>query len=107
MNEAKTTLKNAFAFLNDHLQKQTFLVGERITYADISACLTLRSAFENVLTADFRKQYPSVTRWFMTIINQPGVKARGFNRTEILRQRRFGCLHLCESYLHARVNIDN
>jgi len=75
MNEAKTTLKNAFAFLNDHLQKQTFLVGERITYADISACLTLRSAFENVLTADFRKQYPSVTRWFMTIINQPGVKS--------------------------------
>ena len=51
------------------------MVGERITYADISICLTLRSAYENVFTADFRKAYPNVNRWFMTIVNQPGVKS--------------------------------
>merc|ERR1712131_166371 len=57
------------------LSKQTFLVGERITYADISCCLTLKSAFENVLTAEFRSGFPHVTRWFNTVMNQPGVKS--------------------------------
>merc|ERR1712137_789204 len=52
MNDAKANLKAAFGFINDVLSKQTFLVGERITYADISCCLTLKSAFENVLTAN-------------------------------------------------------
>jgi len=75
MNDAKATLSKAMSFLNDVLAAQTFLVGERITYADISTCLTLRSAYENVFTADFRKAYPNVNRWFMTIVNQPGVKS--------------------------------
>merc|ERR1739848_920376 len=65
----------AFGFINDVLSKQTFLVGERITYADISCCLTLKSAFENVLTAEFRSGFPHVTRWFNTVMNQPGVKS--------------------------------
>jgi len=68
-------LKAAFGFINDVLSKQTFLVGERITYADISCCLTLKSAFENVLTAEFRSGFPHVTRWFNTVMNQPGVKS--------------------------------
>merc|ERR1711970_522037 len=75
MNDAKANLKAAFTFLNDILSKQTFLVGERITYADISCCLTLKSAFENVLVADFRSGFPHVTRWFNTVMNQPGVKS--------------------------------
>merc|ERR1711937_196305 len=45
------------------------------TYADISCCLTLKSAFENVLTAEFRSGFPHVTRWFNTVMNQPGVKS--------------------------------
>ena len=75
MNDAKANLKAAFGFINDVLSKQTFLVGERITYADISCCLTLKSAFENVLTAEFRSGFPHVTRWFNTVMNQPGVKS--------------------------------
>lgn len=75
MNDAKATLQKAMTFLNDVLAAQTFLVGERITYADISICLTLRSAYENVFTADFRKAFPNVNRWFLTIVNQPGVKS--------------------------------
>jgi len=75
MNDAKTNLKAALGFMNDVLAKQTFLVGERITYADISTALTLRSAFENVLVADLRSAYAHVSRWFMTVVNQPGVKS--------------------------------
>merc|ERR1712042_69836 len=35
----------------------------------------LKSAFENVLVADFRSGFPHVTRWFNTVMNQPGVKS--------------------------------
>merc|ERR1712025_281471 len=75
MNDAKTNLKAALGFMNDVLAKQTFLVGERITYADITTALTLRSAFENVLVAELRNSVPHVSRWFMTVVNQPGVKS--------------------------------
>jgi len=75
MNDAKTNLKAALGFMNDILAKQTFLVGERITYADITTALTLRSAFENVLVAELRNSFAHVSRWFMTVVNQPGVKS--------------------------------
>ena len=61
--------------MNGILAAQTFLVGERITYADITCALTLRSAYENVLTPEWRAAFPHVNRWFMTVINQPGVKS--------------------------------
>jgi len=75
VSSAKENLKAAFSFLNGILANQTFMVGERITYADITCALTLRSAYENVLTPEWRAPFPHVNRWFMTIINQPGVKS--------------------------------
>merc|ERR1711868_297191 len=75
VNDAKANLKEAFAFMNNVLAGQTFLVGERITYADITVALTLRSAYENVLTPEWRGEFAHVNRWFMTVINQPGVKS--------------------------------
>jgi elongation factor 1-gamma len=57
------------------LANQTFMVGERITYADITCALTLRSAYENVFTPEWRAPFPHVNRWFMTVVNQPGVKS--------------------------------
>lgn len=75
VNAAKENLKEAFSFMNGILSSQTFMVGERITYADITCALTLRSAYENVLTPEWRADFPHVNRWFMTVINQPGVKS--------------------------------
>merc|ERR1712002_414389 len=75
VNQAKEDLKAAFEYLNGILANQTFLVGERITYADITCALTLRSAYENVFTPEWRAPFSHVNRWFMTIINQPGVKS--------------------------------
>lgn len=75
VNDAKANLKDYFTHLNGMLAGQTFLVGERITYADITCALTLRSAYENVFTPEWRAPYPHVNRWFMTVVNQPGVKS--------------------------------
>jgi len=75
VNDAKANLKDYFTQLNAMLANQTFMVGERITYADITCALTLRSAYENVFTPEWRAPFPHVNRWFMTVVNQPGVKS--------------------------------
>ncbi|KAG0057668.1 hypothetical protein BGZ83_005607 [Gryganskiella cystojenkinii] len=58
-----------------HLIKKTFLVGERVTLADISAATGLFAGFKLLFDATFRKEFPAVTRWFNTIVNQTHFKA--------------------------------
>merc|ERR1719318_1246661 len=72
---AKEDIKRALSVLNKNLESRTFLVGERISLADISVGLNLLSLYKMVFDAEFRKQYQNVNRWFITFINQPQVKA--------------------------------
>merc|ERR1711915_929395 len=60
---------------NDHLLTRTFLVGERISLADIAVACTLLNLYKHVLDPSFRKPFLNVTRWFTTVINQPNAKA--------------------------------
>ncbi|KAL1642185.1 elongation factor EF-1 gamma subunit [Didymella pomorum] len=64
------TLK-AVQVLEDHLQKQTFLVGERVTLADLFTASIVGRAFQYVLDRKWREQHPNVTRWFKTVHNAP------------------------------------
>lgn len=72
---ARKDVDHLLSVLNQHLTKNTFLVGERITLADIAVFTTLLSLFENVLEAGDRKTFQSVSRWFTTLLNQKQVKA--------------------------------
>lgn len=72
---AKEEIKKALSHLNNHLSTRTWLVGERITQADISVACTLSMLYKNVLDATFRNSYANVNRWFMTAINQPQFKS--------------------------------
>eukprot|EP00088_Acartia_fossae_P008089 TRINITY_DN1380_c0_g1_i4.p1 TRINITY_DN1380_c0_g1~~TRINITY_DN1380_c0_g1_i4.p1 ORF type:complete len:428 (-),score=141.96 TRINITY_DN1380_c0_g1_i4:135-1418(-) len=74
-DRAKDDIKKCLEYLNSHLLTKTFLVGERVTLADISVCCTMLSLFKYVLDPAFRKPFMNVTRWFTTVINQPNVKA--------------------------------
>merc|ERR1712002_1452888 len=74
-DRAKEDIKSAFNMLNTHLLTKTFLVGERISLADISVCCTMLNLFKMVLDPAFRKNYVNVTRWFTTVVNQPNMKA--------------------------------
>lgn len=80
VERAKQDLKTTLAALNSRLVHQTFLVGERLTLADIVVFATLLSAYEKVLDPAFRAPFGSVNRWFNTVLNQPQVKAvvKGF-----------------------------
>ncbi|KKZ61276.1 elongation factor 1-gamma [[Emmonsia] crescens] len=66
---------NALAVLEKHLTSNTYLVGERITLADLFAASMSTRGFEFVLGNNWRMQNPAVTRWYNTIVNQEVYKA--------------------------------
>jgi len=72
---AKEDIKAALKALNDHLLSRTFLVGERLTLADIAVACTLLSLYKQVLEPSLRADFGNVTRWFTTVVNQPHCKA--------------------------------
>jgi elongation factor 1-gamma len=71
---SKAALKK-LGVLNTHLTANTYLVGERITLADIFTAALLTRAFATVIDKKVRSDYPAVTRWFQTIVAQPAFKA--------------------------------
>jgi len=73
-DRAKADLLAALQTLNEHLLHSTFLVGERISLADISVATTLLLPFQHVLDEAARGEYKNLNRWFNTIVNQPKVK---------------------------------
>merc|ERR1711864_42164 len=68
-------IKVALKTLNDHLLTRTFLVGERLTLADIAVACTMLALYKQVLDPAFRKPFMNVTRWFSTVVNQPNALA--------------------------------
>jgi len=74
MEKAKTDLRRSLLALNSHLHYKTFLVGERISLADICVVANLLLAYKWVLDPEFRAGFNNVTRWFVTMINQKEVK---------------------------------
>ncbi|CAH2325086.1 elongation factor 1-gamma [Pelobates cultripes] len=73
--QAKEEVKHVLAALDSHLQTRTFLVGERITLADINVVCSLLWLYKQVLDPSFRQPFGNVTRWFVTCVNQPQFRA--------------------------------
>ncbi|XP_008557385.1 elongation factor 1-gamma [Microplitis demolitor] len=71
VENAKEDLAKSLSALNTHLLSKTYLVGERITLADISVAMTLLHLYQYVLEPKARQPYQNVNRWFQTIVNQP------------------------------------
>jgi elongation factor 1-gamma len=68
---AKADIKKALELLNKHLTYRTYLVGERISLADIVVSMALYRLYTMVMDITFRKNYGNVNRWFLTCVNQP------------------------------------
>ena len=66
-------MREVFAFLNTFLKTRTFLVGERLTLADVSLAADLLLAYRHVADEKFRKPYGNLNRWFLTVVNQESV----------------------------------
>ncbi|CAH8490960.1 unnamed protein product [Schistosoma rodhaini] len=71
--KAKACISSVLKFLNEQLSKITFLVGDRLSQADITVFTALHPLFTHVYEENDRKSYPHVVRWYTTIANQPEV----------------------------------
>ena len=57
--------------LEDHLLVNTYLVGERLTLADIFTTSLISRGFQFFFDKPWRSESPNVTRWYETVYNQP------------------------------------
>jgi len=75
-NKAKEAFMHTLAVLDDYLKLRTYLVGDRVTLADIACYCALHFAYKQKLfNAECEKKYVNVHRWFCTCVNQPQAKA--------------------------------
>ncbi len=58
------------SFLEVTLSRKTFLVGQRLTLADLVVAAHLARGFEFVLGSDWRIAHPNAARYFTTIVHQ-------------------------------------
>lgn len=58
--------------METHLKTRTFIVGQRMTLADISMACSLRKSLEQTGVDEIRKLYPNTVRWFLTCVHHMG-----------------------------------
>jgi len=73
-NKAKSDIRRVMSVLNGHLATRTFVVGERLSIADIGLVCALYPLYVEVLDNKTRKPFGNVNRWYKTCINQPEFK---------------------------------
>ncbi len=75
---ALESIQHFLGLLERHLTHQTFIVGERVSLADIALVCTLAPVFAKVLDAPTRsRNIPSVTRWYITCRKQAAFASLG------------------------------
>ncbi len=70
VQRAREDLSRELQFLDEQLKTRTYLVGERLTLADVCVAADLWLAYEHVLDATVRAPLTNVNRWFLTVVNQ-------------------------------------
>jgi len=73
--KAQEDIKKVLSILDNHLLTRTYLVGNYVTLADVAVATALLQLYQLVLDPTFRKEFVNTNRWFVTIVNQPEVKA--------------------------------
>ncbi|KAL1898397.1 elongation factor EF-1 gamma subunit [Ceratocystis pirilliformis] len=71
VEDAQAATLKAISVVEAYLVNNTFLVGERVSLADLYAAGLISGGFEYFFDVKFRQEYPATTRWFSTIIAQP------------------------------------
>jgi elongation factor 1-gamma len=71
VEDAQKAALKAVSVVEAHLANNTFLVGERITLADLFAVGIIARGFEFFFDKKWRSENPNVSRWYETVYNQP------------------------------------
>lgn len=72
---AKSELKKILNLLDQYLSTRTYLVGERVTLADVTVACDLFLLFQWIIDFTMREEHKHVTRWFLTLMNQKEFQA--------------------------------
>ncbi|KAF1994540.1 hypothetical protein P154DRAFT_475798 [Amniculicola lignicola CBS 123094] len=75
VDESQKATTKAVHVFEEHLLTHTYLVGERLTLADIFAASVLARGFQYFYDDAWRAENPNVTRWYETIYNVPSYSA--------------------------------
>jgi len=70
----RSDILNLFSNWNSTLRSRTWLVGERISLADVALATSLYLVFEHCMDSSLRSSLPHLTRWFTTVLGQKEVK---------------------------------
>ncbi|KAJ6230113.1 elongation factor 1-gamma [Anaeramoeba flamelloides] len=70
VQQKKTEIAQLLNRLNQYLADKTFLLGEKISLADIIISCALTDGIVHVLFPQFLKKYTNVLRWYNTVIRQ-------------------------------------
>lgn len=70
VEENQKAAELAVSVVEAHLLNNTFLVGERLTLADLFATSIIARGFEFFYDKAWRAEHPNVTRWYSTVHNQ-------------------------------------
>lgn len=71
VEESQKATSKVISVLEQHLHVNTFLVGDRITLADLFVCGMIARGFQYFFDKKWRSENPNVARWYETINHQP------------------------------------
>ncbi|KAJ4320420.1 elongation factor EF-1 gamma subunit [Neodidymelliopsis sp. IMI 364377] len=75
VDESQKAALKAVHVLEEYLLTHTYLVGERLTLADLFAASILARGFQYFFDKAWRSENPNVTRWYETVYNTPSYSA--------------------------------
>jgi len=73
--KAMEDIAKALAILDGHLADKVWIVGNRVTLADIVMCVAISSPIKFVMDSTFLKPFPHFVAWFHRCITQKEFKA--------------------------------
>lgn len=71
VDEASKGAAKVLKIVEEHLLLNTYLVGERITLADLFAVSIISRGFQFFFGTEWRAENPNTARWYETVYNQP------------------------------------
>lgn len=71
VDESSVKALKAVGVVEEYLLRHTYLVGDRITLADLFSASIITRGFQYFFDTKWRQEYPNTTRWYETVINQP------------------------------------
>ncbi|CAD8078216.1 unnamed protein product [Paramecium sonneborni] len=82
---AKNIINNKLKQLETHFKNSTFLVGNKLTIADIILIVRIAPFFTLLIDEKTRKSYPSLMKWFTTVTELPQF-LKNFGRVRLCKE---------------------